>query len=98
MPKMLISNVLIDDLICESDPELEGQPQAEIYIKALRSLLRPALNQVIKACKTPVDLQRVAAEQSDKMSICRTTSMAYRLFLANLAESDDVPPACFQNI
>lgn len=94
MPKMIVSNVLIDDLLNEANPDLEGQP--EVYTRALRAMLRPAINQVIKAYKTPVDLPRVAAQQAAKMAVAKTTYAAFKLFIANLTESDDESLDCYQ--
>lgn len=88
MPKPIISDVLIDDLLTEADPKLEDQPEA--LLKALRALLRPLLNQVVKACRTPADLPAVVARMRIKASATKTTAQAFNLFIQNIADTGDL--------
>lgn len=86
MAHAIISTNLILDILCEVDPHLEEQPPA--FTKALTAVLRPSLNRVVKACRTPEALSHEIERQRRRVAVYRTTARAYELFLANMANGE----------
>ncbi len=80
----IITKVLIEDVLCEAFPDLiDAEPST---INAQVALLRPALNRVIQAYRTP-QLPIVMARQRARISKCSmAATAAFDLFVANMTD------------
>jgi hypothetical protein len=87
MTAPIVSDALLDDILVEASPDLEEGPEA--YIKALRVLLRPLVNEVVRACRTPDRLPAVVARMSERAQVSPTTAQALALFVANMRDADE---------
>jgi len=88
MAQFIISDALIDDLLVEADPTLDSL--ADDYLVEQRQLLRPLLNQVVKACRTPARLPAVVAKLH-KQAATLGTAPAFNLFVENIGNADELP-------
>lgn len=86
MAGAIIATREIQDLLVSVDPELEEKPPA--FSKALTTVLRPALNRIVKACRTPDALPEVVERQRKRVAAYRTTAQAFELFVENLDTGD----------
>ncbi|WP_334666783.1 hypothetical protein, partial [Streptomyces cyaneofuscatus] len=76
----------LDDVLAEASPDLEDEPEA--VIAALRMVLRPLVNEIIRACRTPERLPAVVARMSEKAKITPATAQALALFVANMHDAE----------
>lgn len=87
MPTPIVSDALLDDVLAEASPDLEDEPEA--IIAALRTVLRPLVNEIIRACRTPERLPSVVARMSEKAKVTPATAQALALFVANMHDADE---------
>ncbi|WP_316151033.1 hypothetical protein [Cupriavidus sp. BIC8F] len=85
MATAIVSTVLIEDVLCEASPDVHDAHPG--LTKELVSLLRPALNRVVKAHRTPTRLQAVIAQQRKRVSKCSTAAVAFDLFVENMTDA-----------
>lgn len=84
---IIVATREIYDLLVSVNPDLEQKPAA--FSKELTTVLRPALNRVVKACRTPDMLNDVIEQQRKRVAACRTTAQAFELFVANMMNAGD---------
>ncbi|MCY1266718.1 hypothetical protein D9M68_166060 [compost metagenome] len=84
MATPIVSTALIEDVLCEASPELSDSHPA--FTKALACLLRPALNRVVRAHRTPTRLAEVIARQRARVAVCTTAAAAFDLFVSNMSD------------
>ena len=87
MPTPIVSDALLDDVLAEASPDLEDEPEA--IIAALRMVLRPLVNEIIRACRTPERLPAVVARMSEKAKVTPATAQALALFVANMHDAEE---------
>lgn len=87
MAQSIISNALINDLLVEADPALDSL--ADDYLIEQRQLLRPLLNQVVKACRTPARLPVVVAKLH-KQAAALGIAPAFNLFVENMGDTGEL--------
>ncbi|SCU98844.1 conserved hypothetical protein [Cupriavidus necator] len=85
MARPIVTTVLIQDVLYEASPELNDAHPA--FTNALVCLLRPALNRVVRAHRTPTRLTEVIARQRARVAVCSTTAAAFELFVSNMADA-----------
>lgn len=83
MAKSIISDALIDDLLIEADLALDSLD--DDYLVEQRQLLRPLLNQVVKACRTPANLPAIVSKLRTQAAALGTAP-AFNLFIENIAD------------
>ncbi|MFB0827764.1 hypothetical protein ACEU07_21030 [Chromobacterium violaceum] len=84
MARKIISDSIIDDVLIEADPSLDTLPDE--YLVEQRQMLRPLLNQVVKACRTPAELPAVVA-RTRKQAVSIGTAVAFQLFVENIEQT-----------
>ncbi|XYJ88731.1 hypothetical protein AEMCBJ_14615 [Cupriavidus necator] len=85
MATPIVSTVLIEDVLCEVSPDLNEAHPA--FTRALVCLLRPALNRVVRAHRTPTRLAEVVVRQRARVAACSTVAAAFELFVSNMTDA-----------